>query len=370
MKRLHQSHPIFYLASLFFGYAVALINGFRMPNLWSINYYIPSMLEGFYRRSLMGNITFFLGDLRFQYHTIALIQLLIFIALNIVIIRTCLKSDTSLKWIWLLFLLSPAGGYLFNEVGYIEQLLFLVLFLAINSNTKIISGILIIASIWIHEMALFTTIPLYLAYLIMQKRSWKEIIFVAAGSTLLFLTIYIFFQTIPLDKLQQYLNTASHSTNYEVRVDYYNVFSNQFMGERFQWYYSTREVANILLISPLWIIIAIGFAHISHPPLHQKSLFFIGFITCSLPLLLGLFGWDVHRWIFLSLCSTVLCMYWVEHKIPLLLIRIFMVVLIIFSIWGNLEYFDGFSPRLKSWQSAVWFIRNGFYETVSSIPKH
>jgi hypothetical protein len=83
-------HPIsrllcrtwFLLLVILLAYVLAFTNGFRMPSLWSINYFLPSMFEGFYRRSLLGTLLFPLGELRFNYYTIASIQITIFIGLN------------------------------------------------------------------------------------------------------------------------------------------------------------------------------------------------------------------------------------------------------------------------------------------------
>ena len=68
------------LLAILLAYVLAFTNGFRMPNLWSINYFLPSMFEGFYRRSLLGTLLFPLGEWRFNYYTIASIQFTIFIA--------------------------------------------------------------------------------------------------------------------------------------------------------------------------------------------------------------------------------------------------------------------------------------------------
>ncbi len=63
----------------------ALSEGFRMPNLWSINYFIPSFFDGFFRRSLVGSVLWFFGELRFNYFFIAAIQYCILIALILII---------------------------------------------------------------------------------------------------------------------------------------------------------------------------------------------------------------------------------------------------------------------------------------------
>ena len=106
-------HPITRLFSrtwvlllvILIAYVLAFTNGFRMPNLWSINYFLPSMFEGFYRRSLLGTLLFPLGEWRFNYYTIASIQFAIFIGLNLVLVYQSLKAQGPARWRWPLFLL-------------------------------------------------------------------------------------------------------------------------------------------------------------------------------------------------------------------------------------------------------------------------
>jgi len=45
-------------AGLILGLAIALYVGFRLPSLWSVNYYIPSIFDGFWRRSLLGTLLY------------------------------------------------------------------------------------------------------------------------------------------------------------------------------------------------------------------------------------------------------------------------------------------------------------------------
>jgi hypothetical protein len=87
-------------------YALAFTNGFRMPNLWSVNYFLPSLFEGFYRRSLLGTLLFPLGEVRFNYYTIASIQISIFVCLNIALVYQSLKAQGPARWLWPLFEIS------------------------------------------------------------------------------------------------------------------------------------------------------------------------------------------------------------------------------------------------------------------------
>lgn len=368
-KPLSISTLVFWPA-LILSYLVAWLNGFRMPNLWSINYYIPSIFEGFYRRSFLGTATFFLGDLRFQYHAIATIQFAVFLALNIVIIHACIKRGDQFKWLWIVFLLSPAGGYFFNEVGYIEQLLYLLMFAALASPSKILGALLMLVSLWIHEMALFTTIPLYIGYLILQQRPWEEIFIITAASIICFVILYLFFQTTAPENLSHFVSSATKFANYPIREDYYTIFSNNFIGQRFQWYYSVNEIKNIALIAPLWIVSAYAFFKSTQFSLIKKLSFVFGLIICISPLLLGIFGWDVHRWIFLSLASSLCCIYWVSRNFSSPLSWVVVILFTLFLFFGNLEYFDGYTPRLSNWPAPVKFLTEEFPAMIFIIPKY
>src|SRR5262245_21315032 len=83
---------------------VAFYVGFRMPSLWSLNYFLPSVFEGFYRRSLPGSILYVLGDLRFSYYAIVVVQALIFTASIGTFLYVTLKAANQLKVLTILFL--------------------------------------------------------------------------------------------------------------------------------------------------------------------------------------------------------------------------------------------------------------------------
>ena len=115
---------------LFIALGIACYRGFKLPSLWSINYYIPSFFDGFYRRGLAGTFLYVFGELRFNYYFIITVQFAVTAALLSVIFRYVLRADITLKIVTILYFLAPTGGYLFDEVGYIDQLLYLLLFSA------------------------------------------------------------------------------------------------------------------------------------------------------------------------------------------------------------------------------------------------
>ncbi len=104
-----------------------------------------------------------------------------------------LRSDLRVKLLTILFLIAPTGGYLFHEVGYVEQVLYLILIGALTLKDKRLSLVLMALSLFVHEMAAFTIIPIYLASLVAGERYRTAI---AQGLVLLavFAVIYLFFQ--------------------------------------------------------------------------------------------------------------------------------------------------------------------------------
>jgi len=180
-------------AGLILCLVIALYVGFRLPNRWSVNYYIPSVFDGFWRRSLLGTLLYPFGALRFDYHFVAAVQALVLLVLVALLMAHALRSGLRIKLLTMLFLIGPAGGYLFHEVGYVEQLLYLMLLAALAFSDKRLSFVLMALSLFVHEMAAFTVIPIYLASLVVARRTRTAILH---GPMLVavFAVIYLFFQ--------------------------------------------------------------------------------------------------------------------------------------------------------------------------------
>ena len=326
-------------------------------------------MEGFYRRSLAGSILFFLGDLRFQYHVIASLQIAIFICINIVIICAWRKQDSVSKWLFPIFLISPAGGYFFHEIGYIDQLLYLLLFMAIICRNRMLASFLVVGSLLFHEMTLFTTIPLYVGYLIVNNRPKIEVRAVVISSFTLFGVLYLFFQTVNAEQINAFLTLVKSSVDYPIRLAYYDVFSNRFIGARSQWYYSAREMWNSCLLIPLWIMAGYMFYLKKNTSFNGRFNFLVGLFCAFSPMLLGLFGWDCSRWIFLSIASSFFCFYIAREIISPVLIILIAINMLAFGIFGFLDYFDWFTPRLSHLEQAIHFLQGGFFDILFTIPK-
>lgn len=369
-------HPItrllcrtwFLLLVILLAYVLAFTNGFRMPSLWSINYFLPSMFEGFYRRSLLGTLLFPLGEWRFNYYTIASIQITIFICLNFALVYQSLKAQGPARWLWPLFLLSPAGGYFFHEIGYVDQVLYLVLLwgMSLQSNTR--ASLLMIASLFMHEMALFTTLPVYLAWSIYQGKSMRSVMKTAGLALFVFALIYLFLQTSSTFSLAQFLEQAARLSNYKVRSDYYDVFRMSFVGGIYQVPYMGREIINHLLLIPLWAMAGWCFAQQGKTVSDRRQLFAMGALASFAPILLGIFGWDYSRWLFLSMASSGICLFIARAHLSWKILLLLAVLLLGLPTVGFLDYFDRFTPRFAPWYQWPYFYEVDLWKILGNIP--
>ena len=356
------------LLVILLAYALAFTNGFRMPNLWSINYFLPSLFEGFYRRSLLGTLLFPLGELRFNYYTIASIQITIFIGLNIALVYQSLKAQGPARWLWPLFLLSPAGGYFFHEIGYVDQVLYLVLLLAMRLQSRVKAGLLMIASLFIHEMALFTTLPVYFAWSIYQGKTIRSVMKTAGLALIVFALIYLFLQTSSTASLTQFLDQAARLSNYAVRADYYDVFRLSFVGGIYQVPYMPREIINHLFLIPLWAMAGWCFAQQGKDVSDKRRLFAIGSLASFFPILLGIFGWDYSRWLFLSMASSSMCLFIARAHLSWKILLLLAILLLALPTVGFLDYFDRFTPRFAPWYQWPYFYEIDLWKILGNIP--
>jgi hypothetical protein len=356
------------LLFILLAYALAFTNGFRMPNLWSVNYFLPSMFEGFYRRSLLGTLLFPLGDWRFNYYTIASIQIAIFISLNIALVYQALKAQGPARWLWPLFLLSPAGGYFFHEIGYVDQVLYLILLLSISIQSSARASVLMIGSLFIHEMALFTTLPVYFAWCVYQGKSIRSVIKVGGLALIVFGGIYFFLQTSSSVSIMQFLEQATRLSNYAVRADYYDVFRMSFVGGIYQVPYMSREIINHLLLIPLWLMAGWCFAQQGKDVSGKRQLFVIGLLASFAPILLGIFGWDYSRWLFLSMASSALCLFIARAHLSWKILLILALLLLALPTVGFLDYFDRFTPRFAPWYLWPYFYEVDLWKILGNIP--
>ncbi len=331
------------------GLAIALLlafhTGFGIPILWAINYYIPSAFDGFGRRSLIGTALYPFGSLRFEYLFVAALQMAVRYAFVVILFWRALHSPLPVKLVVIAFLIAPTGGYLFHTVGYPEDILYLALLAAINVPALPALAIMG-ATLFVQEMAAFTVIPLYIASLVLRKELRTTFVH---GAVLLavFATIYLFLQTVSPEAIEALLARIRAVARYPIDESYYTVFRNDFVGERMRNYYSppARYLTRAIMVAAsVSAVVAAGMFRRSEGPFNLLNVCCV-FGACLAPLLLGFFGWDVFRWVFLSLLSSLLVLLFLGRPPPTPAMVTVACLLTVFALAGHLEYFDGARPR-------------------------
>lgn len=347
-------------AYLIISMCLAAYVGWRMPSLWSINYYLPSFFEGFYRRGLLGTLLYPLGELRFNYAWISSIQIAVLVTLLLGVLRYAYRAKVHQKMMLLLFFLAPTGGYLFHIIGYSDQLLYVLLMVAlIFIQVQWVGLVLMIASLFIHEAALFTTIPIYFVALLINHVSIKR--FIVDGVVIggVFLCLTLFLQTVPLAKIEAFITKIMQPIGPGGRWEYFATFHNQYTTQAVEntFYGLHNEIAprprgnfiglyfEIALVVLYATLTATLFVERQAKRSTQVFFYVVSWCACLTPLLLVLFGIDADRWVFLTYASSVY-MCCLAKKTPSMVCFLSMTfVYLIFLRYGHFWYFDGCAPR-------------------------
>lgn len=332
-------------AGLVVALLLAFYVGFDIPNLWAINYYIPSFFDGFGRRGLIGTLLHPFGSLRFEYLFVATLQIAVRYALIATLFWRALHSPLPVKLVVIAFLVAPTGGYLFHTVGYPEDILYLAVLAAIHVRpfpALVIMG----ATLFVQEAAAFTAIPLYIASLVLRKQLRLALVH---GAVLLaiFVAVYLFLQTVPATAIEAFLTHLRAVARYPVNESYYAVFRHDFAGERMRNYYfpPARYLTRALLVavSVSMVVAASQYRRSEGASNIRNVCCVLG--ACLAPLLLGFFGWDVFRWVFLSLLSSLFVLLFIGKQPSTTAAVTVACLLGVFALVGHLEYFDGDRPR-------------------------
>src|SRR5215831_5382501 len=159
MRRLFV--PALAIAILVAGYT-----GFRLPNAWCATLDAVSLFDGFHRRFVVGTLLQPLAIATdYNYWLFAAFSYLVLAAVLAVLTAAVLRAELiSQRLLVIAWLVLPTGGFLFHEVGYFEQILYLLLFAAlalIRRNRLVAAACVLCVAPLVHEIALVTVIPLF-----------------------------------------------------------------------------------------------------------------------------------------------------------------------------------------------------------------
>jgi hypothetical protein len=119
-------------------FAVALLKGLRMPNLWAATHMTFNYSQGFIRRGLFGQLLVLVaGDGVYQYNRLALLAAILLVGTAVLMARLVRRllvadgGDLGLQAAVLAFAASPGLVFIVHEIGYLDYVGFIAMLLFI-----------------------------------------------------------------------------------------------------------------------------------------------------------------------------------------------------------------------------------------------
>ncbi len=326
-------------------FALAVYTGARLPSLWAVTLQTTSLTDGFHRRFLVATVLYPIAELAgHSYWFYAAFSFGILALLLTVVVTAVLRATTPVRrWLPVAFFVHPVGGYLFHEVGYLDQVLFLLLFVALwlGSRGKWWAGTLVMTlAPTAHEISALTVIPLWLLAV------WRSALPVRTAFAVSILPVAVnalLFSVPPVGSgAREHLITRIREGGWNWREDAIALF---FRTQADNW--SAYDPWNIALFLAPLALAAITMTAVVVGPGHDAR----GWATRALavgasgaPFLLAFGGWDQHRWAFL-LCVNLAVVAWLwcdgRENVKRAVVTLGLGLLLITHV--PLGYFDGFN---------------------------
>jgi hypothetical protein len=351
------------------GAVFAAYTGFRLPSLWATTLYNISFEDSGLRRSLMGTVLApiwaFFG---YSYWVFATVAFLILVAtLIVIVINSWRAKNNGQRMVALVWLFAPTGAYLFHEVGYLDQLIYLLLFLSVwlwVKTNPFIAITPVALSIFVHESALVATVPLLLFFVVVREgltiKLFAFILPVAASLVVAFQGPWGEGQSAKI------IARLSMALPFDFREDAVLLFD---MGIRETWAF-VNQVPGLNLAAPY--VLAIGIFWILQACRNRgtvKSTFAVptlAFVASISPFFFILGGYDIYRWVFLTLTNFAIVLYWwLGNRSREFDLADIALGLLPFAIlfYAPLMFFDGYEPR----SILFWTVNDfGFWDFPTS----
>jgi hypothetical protein len=349
---------------------VALYTGFRVPNAWTATLDAVSLTDGFHRRFVVGTLLrpFALAT-DFNYWVFATFSFLVLGGILAVLIVNTLRAERlEQRLLVIAWLLLPMGGYLFNEVGYFEQLQYLLLFASIwlvHRGRIVTSTCVMAVTPCIHEIAILTVIPLYGLVLLRNVSPRRAVI-----ATLVPTIVNLIILAIPPagDGAIESLSQALSHANFKYRADALTLFQRS-QSENWGLYKVQNVVVYVRPLAYMLIalLVALWFSDRTSWRNERDRLpsWLLLVASCAailVPTLLVYGGWDGNRWRFIVLTNFFIVVWFALANRPRAPLRIATITVLVVAalliskldIW----YFDQLAPRELEYRPLVKFFRH------------
>jgi len=328
---------------------LAAYTGMRMPSTWTATLQAVSWQDGFRRRFLVGSVLYPLDRATgYAYAVFAAVSFLVLVALLVVVVVAAVRTRVRARWVLVaVWLVSPAGGYLFHEVGYFEQVLFLALFAAwwlVARGRWVLAASVMAASVCVHEIAMLTVVPLFTMIVVRALSTRRAIAAVAVPALV---GVFVLTVTPAEDGAVSVLSGRLAGADFRARPDALEIFGRS----------QTQSMGMYRPLDVLWflvpLVLVLGTALVftfagGRVVVGSRRVVAIG--AALAPASAAFAGWDMHRWAFLLLGnSAVVLWWWLGQERPTggaarSRCGVWVAVVLVCT-HVPLAYFDGYAPR-------------------------
>lgn len=314
--------------------------GSRLPSDWAVTLESVSLTDGFHRRFLVGTVLRPIAAL-FGYHYVVYAVAgfaVLATVLTALVIAFFRASTLSRRFLVIGWLLLPTGGYLFHEVGYLDQVVYLVLLAALwalHRDRPVPAGVLMVASVLTHEIALLTVVPVF-GFVVLRKLPLRKACAVLAPSVAAGLVV-LAVPPAEAGAVQRFQQVLADS-GFPYRADALELFDRT-QAQSWQLYSITGV---FLYLVPILLVVVAGSLLLHRP----SATTLLPLTAVVAPTLLAFGGWDEARWGFLLITNFVLVLWLRSGRRELDLPR-FGALAVILLVLTHLPmpYFDGYRPR-------------------------
>lgn len=288
---------------------------------------------GFVKRGMAGFILQVLFDSQISYYTIAMISFIVFIIVIIILIYHYYEfMNTNNTILFVCFIVSPGFVFSIHEIGYLDQLVLLILAILLlfplNNKGFIFIFILSILAITIHEEYYVMWFPIIITKCILYSiltNNKKPFVMALILTVFLGSVTYIVGSTQLSTKegkiYTEYLN--SKAKNFEIRDDAVSVLYKGGSWGIFNVNWSMTWLLRLVILLLFTIPFSILVIYITLSTTREisksyllYSLISISIILSSLsPLALNIFGTDYNRYISLTHISSFITLLEVQKAI-------------------------------------------------------
>lgn len=329
-------------------FAVSLLKGLRMPNLWSATHMTFNYSQGFIRRGLFGEILRTVGGQHpYNYNRLALIAVLMFVAMAVtmvILIKRALAADPEdlgFKAVVLVFAASSGIVTLAHFIGYLDDvglvLVLGVILVSARSSCRyliFLLGIPVILFVaFIHESQVLMLAPTLLfamiCHIVVQFRqagiSRRAKSVLVASAAVGFIAAFVTSTAIGIwgtkspDVINALQASVAKVANFPLRGDGFEALYRPVRDNIFKlmpWFWSNPENKTYLVLSMISAFPAIAFLIfygvrlIGRLGLSKiaRTIVTTAFVAAALaPVSLNFMGWDTTRWNAISLMACFYC---------------------------------------------------------------